>query len=345
MARLPHKLIFFVAGLLLLAINFAGLFVSLRNPAIYAEKKGLSAEHLSLTAAELLRAAERRPGETAEGYVVRLNEAVGKGIAYYWADEGVEKYNLRVPARENYLLFLASYALPRYYRKYEFSDQYKNIERGVGLCSLHATVIDTLLKEHGVDSRVVLLDHHVVAMARVGEAPVRWWIVDPGLGVVVKHDLGEIERDTNLIKPYYLERGYSREYVDWLAGVYGKEGNVVFDGAREYLPRRLRYVERVSYVLKWIIPVILIAPLALSYRRGKYRPAGVSTLGRSRTLRRAAPAGRLFRSIVPAQALSTPRRDHAQIKLLVAFGHLADRPPRDAGARRARALARGVLEQ
>jgi hypothetical protein len=228
-----------------------------------------------------LRAAERRPGETTEAYVVRLNEAVSKGIAYYWEDAGVERYNLRVPARENYLLFLASYALPRYYRKYEFSDQYKNIERGVGLCSLHATVIDTLLKEHGVDSRVVLLDHHVVAMARVGEAPDRWWVVDPGLGVVVKHDIGEIESDPNLIKPYYLERGYSREYVDWLAGVYGKEGNVVFDGAREYLPRRLRYVERVSYVLKWGVPLILIAPLALSYRGGKYRPAGVSTaLGR-----------------------------------------------------------------
>ncbi|HEX8633839.1 MAG TPA: hypothetical protein VF703_06780 [Pyrinomonadaceae bacterium] len=205
-----------------------------------------------------------------------MNEAVNKGIAYYWEDEGVEKYNLRVPVHENYLLFLAGHVFPRYYRKYEFADQYKNLERGVGICSLHATVIAALLADHGVDSKVILLDQHVVAMARVGDAPDGWWVVDADLGVVVKHDIGEIEDKTDLIKPYYLERGYSQEYVDWLARVYGKEGNVVFAGAQAYLPWQLRYLEDVSYILKWVIPIMLIAPFASSYRRDKNRRAHVS---------------------------------------------------------------------
>jgi hypothetical protein len=271
MAHSYHKITFFVFGLLLLGINLAGLFVSLRNPSIYQDRKVRDKDDITLPADELLRAAERRQNEAAEAYVVRLNEAVNKGIAYYWEDEGVEKYNLRVPLHENYLLFLAGYVLPRYYRKYEFSDQYKNIERGVGICSLHATVVAALLKDHGVNSKVILLDQHVVAAAQVGDAPERWWIVDPDLGVVVEHDIGEIEAEPGLIKPYYLERGYSQEYVDWLARVYGKEGNVVFDGAKEYMPRRLRYIEYVSYILKWAIPAILIAPFALSFRRVKYR--------------------------------------------------------------------------
>jgi len=271
-----HKPTFFVFGLLLLGINLAGFFVSLRNPAIYGDKKLRDANDITLPAEELLRAAGRKQNETTEAYVVRLNEAVNKGIAYYWEDEGAEKYNLRVPAHENYLLFLASYVQPRYYRKYEFSDQYKNLERGAGICSLHATVIATLLKDHGVNSRVILLNQHVVATAQVGEAPDRWWVVDPDLGVVVKHDIGEIEGDPNLIKPYYLERGYAQEHVDHLARIYGREGNVVFNGAKEYMPWRLRYIEYASYVLKWVIPMMLIAPFALSYCSDNYRRSGDS---------------------------------------------------------------------
>ncbi|HZG54804.1 MAG TPA: hypothetical protein VEZ40_22055, partial [Pyrinomonadaceae bacterium] len=136
--------------------------MSLRNPAIYAERKLRDRDDITLPAADLLRAAGRRPNEPAEAYVVRLNEAVNKGIAYYWEDEGAGKYNLRVPVHENYLLFLAAYVLPRYYRKYEFADQYKNLERGVGICSLHATVIAALLEDHGVGSKVILLNQHVV---------------------------------------------------------------------------------------------------------------------------------------------------------------------------------------
>jgi hypothetical protein len=276
MAQRYLKITFFVSGLLLLGINLAGLFVSLRNPSLYADRKVRDENDITLSAEDLLRAADRRPDEPTEDYVVRLNEAVNKGIAYYWEDEGIEKYNLRVPLHENYLLFLAGYALPRYYRKYEFSDQYKNLERGAGICSLHATVVAALLRDHGVNSKVVLLDGHVVAMAQVRETPARWWIVDPDLGVVIKHDTSEIESDPNLIKPYYLERGHSREYVEWLARVYGKEGNIVFEGAEEYMPWRLRYIEYVSYILKWMIPVMLMAPFALSYVRAKYRSKGGS---------------------------------------------------------------------
>jgi hypothetical protein len=219
----------------------------------------------------------RRPAEPTEAYIIRLNGAVNKGIAYYWEDEGIEKYNLRVPIQENSLLFLASYILPGYYRKYEFSDQNKNIERGVGICSLHVTVIDALLKEQGINSRVVLLSQHVVATVQVGATPERWWVLDPDLGVVIKHDLGEIEGDTDLIKPYYLEKGYSQEYVNWLARVYGKEDNVVFTGAKEYMPWRLRYIENAAYILKWGIPMMLLVPFTLSYGRDKYRREKPST--------------------------------------------------------------------
>jgi hypothetical protein len=265
------KIFALVFGLLLLGINIAGLFISMRNPAIYSEKAVRDKDDITLTEEQLLRAGERRPEETTEAYIVRLNEAVNKGIAHYWEDEGIEKYNLRVPVYENYLLFLARYVRPRDYRKYEFYDYRKNLERGVGICSLHGLVMAGMLKDHGIDSRIVLLNQHVLAMAQVDKARDRWWVVDPDLGVVVKHDMSEIEARPELIRPFYLERGYDPQYVDVLVQIFGKEGNGIFKDVYDYLPWKLGYVEYFSYLLIWIIPAALMAPFAFSAYRNRYR--------------------------------------------------------------------------
>ncbi|HEY6187228.1 MAG TPA: hypothetical protein VIW80_06110 [Pyrinomonadaceae bacterium] len=265
------KIIALLLGLILLGINVAGLFISMRNPAIYHEAKVRDKDDITLTEAELLQAGERRQGESTEAYILRLNDAVNKGIAHYWEDEGIAKYNLRVPVYENYLLYLASYIRPRDYRKYEFYNHYKNIERGVGICSLHALVMAGMLKDHGVDSRIVLLTDHVVAMAEVDKEHNRWWVVDPDLAVVVKHDMREIEANTDLVKPFYLEKGYAPDYVDFVAGLYGSEGNRVFRDVNEYLPWKLGVVEYLSYIMIWVLPVMLMAPFALSYLSNRYR--------------------------------------------------------------------------
>lgn len=276
------KIFALLLGLLLTGINVAGLFISMRNPEIYRERGVRDKDDITLTEEELLRVGERRPEESTEGYIIRLNEAVNKGIAHYWEDAGIEKYNLRVPVYENYLLFLASYIRPRDYRKYEFYNQRKNIERGVGICSLHGLVMAGMLKDHGIDSRIVLLNQHVLAMAQVDQAHDRWWVVDPDLGVVVKHDMNEIEAQPELIRPFYLEKGYDPQYVDFLVQIFGKDGNAIFRDAYDYLPWKLGYVEYFSYFLIWIIPVTLMSPFALSayrnrYQRRRHVPAYAST--------------------------------------------------------------------
>ena len=64
-------------------------------------------------------------------------------IAHYWRDEGINKYYLRIPFWENYLLYIASYIDPEEYLKYEFYDYRRAIERGVGLCSQQAIIVST----------------------------------------------------------------------------------------------------------------------------------------------------------------------------------------------------------
>ena len=98
--------ILFILGFCLLIINIIGLFISLRNESIYKEKAGIN-----LTEKELYQRINKTVTDKKE-YITHLNEAVHKGIAHYWRDEGINKYNLRIPFYENYLLFLASYLDP-----------------------------------------------------------------------------------------------------------------------------------------------------------------------------------------------------------------------------------------
>lgn len=254
----------FCIGLLLLCINIAGFFIPLRNPDLYGDEQSFFKDDITLTEDQLWSSTARRQDESTEAYVFRLNEVVNKGIAHYWDDRGINKYNLRIPIYENYLLFFASYLYPSHYTKYEYSDYKKAIERGLGQCSEHAIIMAGLLKDHGIESRILALNGHVVAMALVNQD--RWWIADADFGVVIPHSIAEIENEPNIIRPIYKQKGYSDELVDWFVSVYGKEGNQVFSGSREFQPRSY-YFERLSYILIWIIPVMMMIPYFLM--RGK----------------------------------------------------------------------------
>lgn len=262
MSREKIKIIACVIGLSLIAVNIAGFFLPLRNPSIYKERTEFEND-ITLTEDELLEAIKRRD-ETVEVYVERLNEAINKGIAHYWKDEGIDKYNLRVPIYENYLLFIASYIRPLDFEKYEFFSYKKAIERGVGLCSQHAIIISEVLKAHGINSRIILLTGHVVVMAQVDKKKDVWWIVDPDFGVVIKHNIATIEESPEMVRILYSEKGYDTKIVDQLVKAYGKDGNVVSNGVFEYLPSKIGYIEYLSYIFIWIIPLILILPYTLT---------------------------------------------------------------------------------
>ena len=127
--RIFFRFLAIVAGILLL-INLYGLFRSLRDPDLKKEKTPYRND-LTLTYAEARRAWVRRPGEEEKAYALRANRLVNRAVAHYWKDEGICKYHLRVPLWENYLLWVAALVKPAEYRKYEFRDYRKAIERGV----------------------------------------------------------------------------------------------------------------------------------------------------------------------------------------------------------------------
>lgn len=246
--------ILFILGVGLLIINIAGLFISLRNESIYQEKAGIN-----LTETQMYQMINE-PVNNRKEYITNLNDAVHKGIAHYWRDAGINKYNLRIPFYENYLLYIASYLDPEEYLKYEFYDYRRAVERGVGLCSQQAIIVSEILLEKGIPSFIIGLSGHVVLRAQADAKRDEWWVLDPDYGIVIPHDIDIIEKNPKITRSFYAQAGYKLKTIDSLGKIYEKtEGYVVRSkpGAKGYRIKRYR-AEHIFYFLKWILPFIFI---------------------------------------------------------------------------------------
>lgn len=262
--RVASAGLFFLA-IVLISSNVAGLITSLRNDEIFSEKNVLFVDDITLTEKQV-RDAIAAPAANRKSYVTAVNHVINRGIAHYlWLDEGIGKYRLRVPFHENYILFVAGYLIPQYYRKYEFRDYRRAIERGVGLCSQHAIIVAEILREKGIASAIVSMPGHVVATARVDDARNEWWVLDADYGVVLPYGIDDIRAQPHIIAPHYRSRGYDEQTVAALVSIYGKNAQVFPDGARNY-GFRIYWAEAAAYVLVWIIPGLLMIPFAVTLR-------------------------------------------------------------------------------
>ena len=236
-----------------------GVFhISMRCPDIYHERNSNFKEDVALTEEQVYERIAKR-NEPDSAYVTRLNWTINKGISHYWRDEGIDKYHLRIPIYENYILFLLSYVYPAVYRKYELYDLRKAINRGVGLCSQHAIIICQILNEYGIPCKMVTLNGHVVAMAQVDRRNDRWWVLDADFGVVIRRPLAEIGGNPDIVRPYYAAQGYDAGTVNAMVRIYGKAGKVIRNSVAEYSGMKY-YIERGSYIASWGIPLAALLP-------------------------------------------------------------------------------------
>jgi hypothetical protein len=243
----------FCLGLGLLALNVSGLQSSLRNPDIFQENCYFPND-IRLSESEL-RATLDAPIRDRRTDVADITRAINAGIAHYWNDEGIDKYRLRVPLNENFLLFAASWVLPRRFAKYEFYDADRAIERGVGLCSQHAIIEQEMLGRRGIEARIIGLNGHVLLEANVAEPgqPQEWWLLDPDYGVVLPHSLQAVEQQPRLASSLYREAGHDEKEVAHVTSLFASRDNVTVGKATGRL-----LLERISYALIWFIPAALI---------------------------------------------------------------------------------------
>ncbi len=255
--------ILFVIGVVLLIINLFGLFKTMRNPEVYTLENTIRnrLNDVTIKYPEIKEMLKRKPDENNIEFAVRVNKVVNDGFAHYWKAEGIEKYHLRVPIWENYMLYAASYLNPKRYERYEFSNYKKNLERGVGLCSTHSTVVKGILLENGIKAE--LLDvggRHVVVRAEFDDNSA--YILDPDYGIVVPHDTAAITANPELVRGPYKNMAdlYYADAVD----PYTTDLLVKIFGDHKHVYSVDNWFEGFSYWAIWILPLLLMLPFGIS---------------------------------------------------------------------------------
>jgi hypothetical protein len=266
--RGPPAILFWI-GVILLCANVVGLFTSLRSDVIYVAPRQKPWGRIP-PASEVFAQINSFDGNR-KSYVQRLTHDVSVGIRHYWKDEGIEEYHLRVPIQENYLLFLASFLRPDLYLKYEYTDYRRAVERGVGMCSQCVVIVSEVLKEKQIHSRIASLGEHVVVLAEVGGD--EWWVLDPDYGVTIPYSLSDIQTNPELVRESYVAAGWASKPTLNLMRIYGHNHATIYDGdgARAY-HAKLWIVEKLSYIMIWVIPAVLMLPqVILTCRRARSR--------------------------------------------------------------------------
>ncbi len=260
--------ILFVIGIVLLGIIILGLFKTMRNPEVHSEEITLRnrVNDITIPYPEIKELLKRKNNESNVDFAVRINKVVNDGFAHYWKAAGTEKYHLRVPAWENYLLYAASYINPKKYERYEFSNYRKNLERGVGLCSTHSTIVKGILNENGIKAE--LLDvggHHVVVRAELNDTAT--YLLDPDFGVVVPHDTAALTVNPELARAPFANMA-ALYYPDAIEP-YTTDYVVKIFGDKKHTYTISNWFEYFSYWAIWIIPVLLMTPYFLKlFKKG-----------------------------------------------------------------------------
>jgi len=264
------KWLLLAGGIALIALNIAGLFHSLRSLDI--GRMFSPDNHISMDWNQLKNILNDPTVDP-----VALNNAVHQGTFHYFGDEGdisdagrFDRYFLRVPPTENFLLYTCGFLFFRYCQKYEFVDPYRAAERGFGLCSQRSMIVSAILNIHGIPAEVIGLDGHVVVSAKYHGQD---WVLDPEYGVSIPFPASKVVADPDLISTYYQKAGVSTERISELKMIFAPQGNGPYGRDYSKLFDRFNLAEELAYALKWGIPVFLLIP-ALPLKRKKDKKDG-----------------------------------------------------------------------
>lgn len=252
--------IVFSISIFLLIINLFGLVIPLRNPDV---NDGIEffgkVRQPQYSSEEVFEQMNRNAkiDEQYPEYAHRLTQLIFDGTVHYWEEyEPGNPYNLRVPLRENFLIYF-SRLLRGERENYEFCRAEKAIERAACVCSQSSKILANILGRNRVKAHTVGLEGHVVVRARVNNETDEWWLLDADYGVVIEHDIDVVEADLDLIRAAYSEQGYGETIVETLVEIYGPGDNQIIDENLECEQ------ENHYYLLKWWLPVLGLIPFPM----------------------------------------------------------------------------------
>ena len=246
-------------GCCILTVNLIGGVSGMRVAEQIPVSKLRFENDLTLSYEETINELERVDNESDFEYASRATKAIQGGVAHlnHWNEHQPDQYSQRVPFGENYILHvLGRFSGMPQLQRYHFTDYRRSLERGIGLCGDHALILSQVLQREGIDSTILSFPTgHVVLEVR--DSSGKSSVFDSDFGVILsgvgRYDLA----DRQLIEKTYAAAGYSAKEIRTLVNVYASPFST-FGNTFEFM--RKRYVfERISYVLKWLVPILFVA--------------------------------------------------------------------------------------
>lgn len=242
-------------GVALLAINIYGLTQDLKPKDIQLEHLRFGDRDVRMSRETLLSQMNKTTEETEEEFSIRMTLAIADTIAHIkWTDYPAEMFNQRVPFWENYILSLMGrYSGIPEYERYHFSSPEKSIERGIGICGDASMILSEILTRQGIKNWIISSEEHVMVEAIIDNTA---RLLDPDFGVVLEYDSAYyIDKPEEFVKEFN-NAGFINDTEDRLARSLQK-GIEYWNGTSHFITKKY-YFEKLSYFLKWTIPLLLI---------------------------------------------------------------------------------------
>lgn len=253
-----------VMGVVLLSINIYGLFQTIRKPGLGFEGPGelrFVPDSVWSYEESMLRVDRLRDIKDKDAAVERAMQVVNTALVHPdWYRVDPVEYRQLVPVWENFFLyFLGKFSGLPQFERYHFADYRRSIERGIGMCGDAAMVLSSILDTLEVENRIISFDGHVVVEYK--DVDGHWHLADPDFGVLVDASVQQLAVAKNAVKQDYLSAGYPEQEVNLVLKSFATDYSV-FDDTYDFLSKRYVF-EYASYVLKWLLPALLIAQWCL----------------------------------------------------------------------------------
>jgi hypothetical protein len=242
-----------ISSIGLMLLNFYGLTQDLRPKNLTPEVLRFGGRDVLLSKQNFFQLVEKTAQETPLEYAKRVTKVIADGTAHLdWETYDPVSFHQLVPAWENWILFLmGKYSGIPEYERYHFSNPYKSIERGIGICGDASILMSQMLEKNGIEAAILTFPGHVVVTANIDN---QQFIFDADFGVVIPTSAEQLNQDVGIIKGLYSGQGHPESDDRFFQYTYSKPFQV-WDGPEHFITKKF-YFEKFAYVAKWLVPIL-----------------------------------------------------------------------------------------
>lgn len=248
-----------LVGIGILLLNCFGLIITKRVPNLQNQEIMRFNDDITLSLPQFKKELKIKSSENSLDYAKRATKVIADGLAHVdIRDKDSLDCYFRIKLWDNWILNLVSHIpfLPeKEWREYHYMNLSRTIERGVGYCGDAALLIAYLLEKRGLKTRIAAFPLHVITEIHFPETGDTLF-VDADFGVWAHGSIKSIISDLNNIEKIYSKAGFPSQDIEILKDIYS-ENEIYYNGYKAFSPKKY-YLENTLYILKWLIPILMI---------------------------------------------------------------------------------------